>query len=238
MHYRLFTLMLVVALPAPAGAQNRPVALSRVSGSVLDSASLRPPVKTFVCASTDTGRVRPAPRCGQVDSAGAYRIDSVIPGRWLLSVQCTTREGPGTEQIAFDRLVVSGSEIQRNWIVSMRRCDTRPLRRVTGAFRGHFTPGFESSLFIPCPTDTGFLPSDSLGSDPYQRSAWVVGPARAAPQPWPSVPRDPFGNPRYYVEWSGTIIGPGHYGHMGVSPFELRVDSVFVARAPQHSDCR
>jgi len=236
MQKRLFALMLVGVTVASRG-QGAPRPNGRIVGSVLDSVSMRPPIKTFVCAFVDTGGVRAAPRCGQLDSVGLYRIDSIVPGQRLVSVQCATAAGLGTEQLTFDRFVVPDSEIRRDWVVSTRKCDTRPVRRVAGVFRGHYTQGFEASVFIPCPSNGWFLPSDSLGKDLYQRSAWVVGPAKPSPGQRPSVPRDPFGNLRYYVEWGAVITGPGHYGHMGVSPFELRVDSVLLVRAPQSDDC-
>lgn len=98
--------------------------------------------------------------------------------------------------------------------------------------------GFEESAFQPCPADAWFLASDSLGADPYDRRAWVTwSPDARRGFEWPEAARGPLGDLRYYVEWRGTVVGPGNYGHMGISAFEFRVDSVLVVRAAQSSDC-
>lgn len=168
-----------------------------------------------------------------------YRIDSVTPARRLLAVQCATGHGPVVEQLAYEQVVVSDSDIHRDWIVHASRCDRRVVRRVAAVFRGHFASGLETSVFVPCPADTWLLASDSVGTGPIGPRAWVAWP----PGAWQAVkkleaPRDGFGNRRYYVQWRGTVIGPGGYGHMGMSPFEFRVDTVFVVRPAQSSDCR
>lgn len=50
--------------------------------------------------------------------------------------------------------------------------------------------------------------------------------------------RDSYGNPRFYVRWQGTVEGPGEYGHLGISPFEIWVDSLIEIRAPSKADCQ
>jgi len=234
---RLFAALILFAAMvrlSPAQANYR-----QIVGTVRDSASGRAPARTHVCAYADSGTVRPIPRCGGVDSLGAYRIDSVVRGRRLLTVQCATVHGPMTEQLAFEHIVVSDTNLRRDWTVHAMGCDTRHIRHITGIFRGHFTPGFEASAFVPCPRDDWVLPSDSLGALRYDHRAWVTWPAGAArPIQWPDAPRDPFGNPRYYVQWRGTVSGPASYGHMGVSPFEFRVDSVWSVQPARSDDCR
>lgn len=124
--------------------------------------------------------------------------------------------------------------------MSTKGCDLRPLREVKGVFRGYYTPGFESSEFVPCSTDAWFIPDDSLSVYPFDaRNAWVTWDAAAVRRlKWPEVARDKYGNSKYYVRWRGTVVGPGRYGHLGVSPFEFRVDTVFELRAPRRKDCR
>jgi hypothetical protein len=114
------------------------------------------------------------------------------------------------------------------------------VRRVAGIFQGHYTPGFESSDFVPCSADGWFIPGDSLEAYKYDaRRAWVTWPQSVGDGvKWPDAPRDSYGNPRYYVRWRGTVVGPGHYGHMGVSPFEFVVDAVLELRPPTAKDCR
>jgi hypothetical protein len=65
---------------------------------------------------------------------------------------------------------------------------------------------------------------------------WAEGAQRGLK--WPEVPHDDWGNARYFVKWHGTVTGPGQYGHMGFSPFVIRIDSVFELRAAQDIDCK
>lgn len=221
-----------------AGALGAQLPYRQIIGSVRDSVSGRPPLRTRVCAWADSGSVRPLPQCGSVDSLGQYRIDSIPPGRRLVAVHCATIRAPGMIQLAFEHLVMADTDVRRDWSVSAAGCDSRRVRHVTGTFRGHYTVGFEASAFVPCASDAWVLPSDSLGDEPYLHRAWVTWPPAAARQVhWPDAPRDRFGSPRYYVKWRGTVTGPGNYGHLGVSPFEFRVDSVLIVRPPQPADC-
>jgi hypothetical protein len=113
-----------------------------------------------------------------------------------------------------------------------------PVTTFSRVFTGHYTPGFESSEFIPCPTDSRLLPSDSLrGPDTWR--AWVVWrhPSQWQVVAWPQVDRNLFGNPRYFVRWHGTVEGPGRYGHMGGAAFQLQVDTILEVREPRPGDC-
>ena len=223
-------------------AQTPASAFARVDGVVRDSASGRAPAKTWVCAFIDSGHVRPMPPCGAVDSLGFYRIDSIAPSRRVLSVQCAMVHGPASTQLAFEAIVVGNSDIHRDFTVHAVGCDSRVTRRVTATFRGHHTAALETSAFVPCPKDAWLVPGDSLGVNPVSGRAWVIWPAGGVKGvkgvKWPDVPPGGFGARQYYVQWHGTLIGPGVYGHMGMSPFEFRPDSVLVVRAAQGEDCR
>jgi hypothetical protein len=220
-----------------AGALSAQPPFRQIAGTLRDSASGHVPLRAQVCAWPDSGSVRPPPRCALVDSVGNYRLDSVAPGRRLLAVHCPTIHA-GLTQLAFAHVVIADANLQRNWVVPATGCDPRPERHLTRTFRGYYTPGFESSAFVPCPRDAWFLPSDSLDSEPYMRHAWVTWPPDLLREiQWPDAPRDSFGNRQYFVEWHGTVTGPGNYGHMGVSVFEFRVDSVRTLRAARRGDC-
>jgi len=155
-----------------------------------------------------------------------------------ISVHCETIRTL-SKSLASDSVLLANVRLRRDWTVGTEGCDPRPVRRVSGTFSGHYTPGFESSKFVPCPSSEWFIPADSLDAYPYDaRRAWVrwsVGRMRELK--WPKAPRDPYGNSRYYVRWRGTVVGPGRYGHLGVSAFELQVDSVAELRAPGPQDC-
>jgi hypothetical protein len=114
---------------------------------------------------------------------------------------------------------------------------------VTATFRGHYTTALETSSFVPCPADGWLVPGDSLGTDPVHGRAWVIWPASGVKglkgvTKWPDMPPGWVGGPQYYVQWHGTLVGPGAYGHMGMSAFEFRPDSVLFVHAARDNDCR
>jgi hypothetical protein len=212
-----------------------------LEGVVHDSATGLAPQKTWVCANIRHSRTSGEYRCASVDSGGAYRLDSLPTGGMRIDVGCESMRILELKLLTFDSIAFSPStRSRRDWTVSRVGCDPRPIRRVTGIFRGHHTPGFESSEFVPCAADAWFIPGDSLGNRTYDdRRAWAEWkPGVMERLTWPRLARDEYGNSRYYVRWRATVIGPGRYGHMGISPFEIRVDSVLELRAPGATDCR
>ena len=242
MRHRIgWTLALLMIGTAPVLQAQRPTGRAVLEGSVRDSVTGKAVARAHVCASPSSGRVQWS-ACAKVDtSSAAYRLDSLPQGRWHVRVICGT-VGILGRSIGSDSVTVGDSAaVRRDWVVATTGCDPRPLRRVEGTFRGYYTPGFESSEFVPCASDAWFLPGDSLRVKPYdERRAWARLQRASLPVNfvWPRVSRDKYGNPRYYVEWRGTVVGPGHYGHMGVSPFEFHVDRVLTLRAPRRGDCR
>ena len=94
--------------------------------------------------------------------------------------------------------------------------------------------GFEESVFTPCPADRWFIPSDSVGTRLVRQGrAWVNwrDPDRVRRMSWPETERGRSGSRRYYVRWSATVTGPGHYGHFGMSPFRMQVEPMVALRS-------
>ena len=209
----------------------------RVIGSVVDSAG-HPLVRAIVCT---TEKPTTEFHCTTMNADGEFVLRGLHAGRYTVTIGCSRIRGFG-KTLASDSIDVGDSIVRRTWQVTTTGCDQRQMRTVSGTFRGHYTPGFESSEFRPCAADAWFLPQDSLGLDDSNHVAWVTWPNRTDLQmnaiKWPRVPNDKSGNPRYYVKFKGRIVGPGSFGHMGVSPFEFLVDSVFFVRAPSKKDCR
>ncbi len=211
--------------------------LFAVSGIVIDAASQRPPIRTRVCAIIRSPTELDF-RCSEVDSTGAYRIDS-LPRATLLSVQCNAiREFDG-KAVSSDSIRFDGASERRDWVVSTVGCDKRPIRQIRGAFRGHYNAAFEGFAFVPCPADAWFLPGDSLESfrvvEKYANPVWSERLARELK--WPDVKPDSYGVRRYYAHWQGTITGPLN-NIVGQAPFQFRVDSMLEFRAPRGNDCR
>lgn len=95
------------------------------------------------------------------------------------------------------------------------------------------------SEFVPCPADEWFLASDSLRAD-WERRAWVEWSDLSVMDQvdWPDIPT-PLGSPEptYFARFRGTVSGPSRYGHMGMSAFQLEVDSILELRRPTAADC-
>ena len=234
-----FLLTPLVSAPSPAQARPLP-RTAAMFGMVRDSASGDPIHKAWVCAFIPAGLSSIESRCARVDTVGAYRLDSLPAVGMRVSVSCETIRGMG-QGLAYDSVVFADSaSLRRDWTVPTAGCDRRPVRRMAGVFRGHYTPGFESSEFVPCAADGWFIPGDSLDLYPFSaRRAWTTWPPGVGRGlKWPDARRDRYGNSRYYVRWRGTVVGPGRYGHLGVSAFEFVVDTVLELRAPRQRDCR
>ena len=130
--------------------------------------------------------------------------------------------------------------MRRDLAVGTAGCDLRPLRRITGVFSGHYTSEFEVSEFVPCPRDRWFIPSDSVGTQRGLRGrAWVrwTRPGLLDAPGGEATPERVSGGNRYFVRWRGAIEGPSSYGHMGISPFLITVDSVLDVRTSGRDDC-
>jgi len=118
-------------------------------------------------------------------------------------------------------------------------CEEPPLRTVTGEFSGHYTAGFEASEFIPC------QPFADLSRTAYAElrdAAWLQFSFDPSQLQWPESGRrrrDTAGNTyeQYYVRVRGTLVGPGMYGHLGSSLYELTAERVLELRAAGSTDC-
>jgi hypothetical protein len=234
-------MVLLAGTTPPAGAQarGRPSGGASIVGTIRD-ADGEPVSRAHVCVELPGSPRLTWMHCARADSSAAFRLDGLPAGTWLVTVSCEAVGLLGKQLASEDVGVSEGVPTMRDWAVDASGCDPRPLRRVAGVFRGHYTPGFEASEFVPCAEDAWFLPSDLLRTQPYdERRAWAVLSDARFPDAFslPEAPRDSYGNPRYYVHWRGTVVGPGRYGHFGVSAFELRVDSVLELRAPREGDC-
>jgi hypothetical protein len=221
------------AQPSIAHAQS-----PRVSGRVVVTGSDAGVPRVLACAS------RKSPflwECAESAANGEFSLDSVPSGGELV-FRCSRRRGLQGE-VAAPRAGAALSRTELRIEVDTLGCDLRPLRRMAGVFAGHWSRGFEQSSFTPCATASWYVSSDTLGISDYARSAWLSlsGGDRApgAPAVWPRarLVLPPWNYPEHFIRWRGTVIGPGRYGHMGVSGFEAHVDSILEVRTPASTDC-
>lgn len=239
--------MVLAVVGANAYADAQPAngdGLGVFEGRIVAAESQRPVQSAFVCARVPANepRQRYYWPCVDVDTTGRFRIGGLPPGSVPVRVNCHIIASPVIpKRLRRDTVMITSSApVRREWTVSAKGCDPRERRTVRDTFRGHYTVGFEQSTFVPCPADAWFLPGDSLQayrSD--RRDAWVefpdwqrmIGRLRSV-----EAGEDRWGD-RYYVRLRGEVVGPGRYGHLGVSVFELRVDSLMEVRTPVPDDC-
>jgi hypothetical protein len=230
----------VAGSPLEAQQHGRPYGGAAIIGTVRETVSLLPPARAQVCARLpDPGGTIINARCAPVDSTGSFRLENLPARSWAISVLCETTAVFGSKTLLTEHVTVSeAAPSRRDWVLDPTGCDPRPLRRVQGVYRGYFSFGDEVSSFAPCPADAWFLPSDSLESG-SPGNAWVILTETVLSR-W-SLRWNRDGTPRnYYVHWRGTVVGPGKYGHFGMSEFEFHVDSILEVRpmgARRASDC-
>lgn len=218
--------------PPRVAAQGR----GSVRGTIVDSVTGAPLVDAHV-AIWCTG-------CGgryPTDSAGHYRLDRLPAGRARFEAHCPSATGLGAEIAQQEVDVAAGGETILDLRVPPGHCAEPAYSERPGVFRGYWTPGFESSAFVPCADSALAVPAPLLpGKRFFRPAAWAeVAPAAVRGISWPrDAPVTSDGNATYFVIWRGVLKGPGKYGHMGVSEYSMVVDSVLSVQPRGPSDCR
>ncbi len=118
--------------------------------------------------------------------------------------------------------------------LDMSQCVEPPETSTTGNYRGFYQDEFESSYFRPC----GGLPKEAAFGNDYTGGAWVEHSKSSWRQLESKLPR--LGDTlKYgiYVEWTGTLIGPGAYGHMGAHAYRFEVRRITRASQVFPADC-
>lgn len=218
------SLLLVAALlPPAAGSQSpAPSGRARVVGSVVDSATLRPIVRTQICAEIPDGAYGRR-RCATPDTSGRYVLDSLPVGRRVVTFNCTVRSSYYGRLLRADTLNLQNDAIARIDVrVAAEDCDMQPFIQRHGVFAGHWTSGFEESRFIAC--------GDTV-------SGWLDFRPGAVEKEmkWPE--QNDRSYPTYFVRFEGVFRGPWHYGHMGVSRYEYDGERLLEVRAANPANC-
>jgi hypothetical protein len=215
----LFSSLLTTLRAQSTGVQTsvRVVAIDSASGEVLRRALL------WKFRRTPTGLV-PA-GSAMADSDGVIQLDSIVA--WPVQVACAGQRIFDNHKVAdLDEATVSAAAPTDTirLRVDGTKCDRRPLVAEYSVWVGHYVSGFEESRLQLCNDST--------------RGVWVEYSKEwlTQPQPeWPEANNRYY--PRYFVGFRGRMIGPYHYGHMGVADYELLVDSVLFVRSPRETDC-
>jgi hypothetical protein len=175
------------------------------------------------------------------DSTGHYRLSPIRAGSYRIAFHCPSQTLLGAEILKREVTVAAGREDVINVRVPPRLCDEPSYSERAGIFRGYWTPGFESSAFVPCADSVLGVSAPLLpGKRVYPPTAWAsLTDSVKMPKTRGAPPRvDNWGNATYFVIWHGVLKGPGSYGHLGVSEFSMIVDSVIAVRGRGPASCR
>jgi len=202
--------------------------LATVRGTVFDTLSRRPVRGARVAAQVSTGPGRVT-----TDAHGRYILDRIPPGRVVLEFHCPSRRLLGRHLRDTALVVLAGQSVTLNLDVATAHQCAEPdatSRRVL--LRGIYDAAFETSRFVPCPsTDAA---RDQVWGAADLAEAWVTLPPALTTE---ARRRGLRGNGKWYVEWRGTLIGPGAYGHFGVAPYALVIDTLDVVRGSPGGVC-
>ena len=210
--------------------------------TVHDTLGYGPVDRVTACTSLGSALV-----CGRHTTDAEIVIDSLPPGIYRVQMGCFTSRLFGAPAVGTGVVqVVDSSPVRRAIAVSLADCDRRPLRRTVGTMSGHWFSAFETSAFAECRPSDWFVPSDS------DRTTWLTL-SHAAESAWRKIrlPRsgtvvmkDEAGREvavqaqsYYFIRVHGTLVGPGHFGHMGAAAFELIADSLVEVATPKQGDC-
>ena len=213
-----------------------------IVGNVLDAGTGRPIVDARVAARWPARQGR-----FPTDAGGRFRLEWVEPGRVTLDVNCPSRTSLGPHVLDTAVVADTGKILAVELRIDGRRCAEPDSGSRRIRVRGVYSAGFEESRFVPCVVSEP--EQDSLWRAPHLRRAWISFAPRLRgrefarwpkpkSQPFRATENEPPRYPTWYVDWSGTFSGPGRFGHMGVSPYELRVDSVATVRLEVPSSCK
>lgn len=236
----VFFLAFAGTAPAQTTATKR--GPGRIVLTVLDSLGYGPVDRITACTSVGTAFV-----CGRHATEAEIVIDSLPPGSYRIQMSCFTSRLFDAPLVGAALVQVADSNpVRRAIAVSLAGCDRRPLRRTVGTMSGHWISAFETSSFAQCRPSDWFAPSDS------DHTTWFTM-SRAADSTWRKtrlpksgtiVVKDEQGRDvvvqeqsYYFVRVHGTLVGPGHFGHMGAAAFELTADSLIEVATPKPGDC-
>ena len=153
-------------------------------------------------------------------------LEEVAAGNWLVEAYCPSTTGVGRE-IFSDLIVISPqSATQVEVIVPVGFCDEPEYSERPVVVSGHYMRGFETSNFAPCDPDRLDLSKNTFFDPP---PIWVAFSNGAGSE----IEFDVL----YLIEARGTLKGPGRFGHMGVSAYELLIDDVLTYERMDELDC-
>lgn len=230
---------LCCAALAPLLAQ-RTSEVGRVVGTVRDSASGRPLANALVVIIPNESGLQ------YTDSLGRFSINWIRPGVVNFKMVCPSRMPTGRTLLAKPLRVFANDSVVMVVRVDQTLCEEPSYREVRGQVRGFYSSGFEESRLVLCADSMLGIPGIPDMPDWSDQTAWV----RFSPEglvDW-NLPRpvsasdsaralDLGGRGKIYVRWEGLLRGPGRFGHMGASPYEVTVEKTLYRGVGDGSVC-
>lgn len=167
---------------------------------------------------------------------GVYIGTALVEEQGRFSVHCRAAKPFVTgDVLATPYYSVIDGRIDMIIDVDASRCGTPPSKR-RARFAGMYAPEFESSLFFPCDG----LPMAAENPPDTPQRVWADVPKAVAGElTWARTRESVVGDgDGFYVEWTGTLIGPGSYGHMGMSSYEFKAEVVHNTSDKRPASCQ
>lgn len=151
------------------------------------------------------------------------------------SVRCRGRGLTAGEVLGEPRYGVHEGRIDIVVEVDAGRCGPPPLKR-RARYAGMYVPEFESRAFFPCEG----LPAASTQHSDMRSGVWANVPDEIENGLIRARMRERMlsENDGFYVEWTGTLTGPGDYGHLGMSLYELDVEAIHDTSNHRPGSCK
>lgn len=160
------------------------------------------------------------------DNTGHYQLDEVPPGTWDISFHCPSVSYVGREIHTQNVIVEEGQTTNLSIEVPDSYCYEPAYSERTMVFQGYLSFGFEESNFSPCNVETLDLTRNTFFNQNYI---------------WTNISnlKDYAFKPDtlYFGIIEGMLKGPGQFGHLGVSNYELDVVSAREVTEVDKQDC-
>lgn len=216
------------AAPAHTQEPSRLPPTIGVSGIVIEHSSNRPIQDAYVTATTQIDNRRFS---ATTDSMGVFQL-RLPPGDYRLGGRCKRQFGVVARTLPERDVKFDVRDTAVTIEVPTAYCVDPPVKTETLTVTGHYTSGFEESHLMLCGPDTAVA---TMGRNHRIWLTWSL--PKSVHLQWPEFPHTEY-DPTVYLRARGRLSGPKSAGHLGLSGYEFKVDSVLELRRPSTNDCR
>lgn len=149
-----------------------------------------------------------------------------------ITVHCPSRPGFKGMRIADAPFAIRDGIARAEFEVDPSVCREPPTVQRRGRFAGMYLSEFEQSAFFPC---EGLPGAEYYAWGPH--SAWTNLPVSLQDSLIWQL-RMHIADEGVYVEWTGTLTGPGPHGHLGAHLYNLDVETVHEVSSTRPAACK